>query len=341
MVIVPRWPKRKSVAQGAFPPIAGGSEYIYGGVSPLMLRRAHTLSMAVWACCLYAGGVSLVQLMPVAIRPAGLPARWPHGGRMVTYDGEKRAVRPLTRRDANGAVYTRTAEVERQIARTLGLDADQLIVQARISSATAPNCLHEECLVYLIREYHRRGQAATVGALFEILLQRCERLFRRRLGSLDRQMFLDAHGDCVAKLVEQVLTLTNDRSDFLQVRFWTALNRLAITAFNRYSEQQRRDAYAVPIGPQLRDDDPSESVVDPPAPTLLIQDLVEGRDAISAIPEPYRTAFVLRHYCKLPIEDSAPGARSISGYFKKDPRTINNYLRRAHAALAAWRGESA
>jgi DNA-directed RNA polymerase specialized sigma24 family protein len=256
----------------------------------------------------------------------------------VPDDHQQRKVRPLTRCGVNGTPYTRTPEVERQIASALAMDADQLIVRAQISSQTAPNYLREECLVYLIREYHRCGHRATVAALFEILLQRCERLLRRRLGSLD-QTFSDAYQECLVELVSQTLILTSDRGDFLQVRFWTALNRLAISTFNRYREQQSCGASTLAIGAEPHDDqDAATGTVDLRDPALSIEDLAACRDALGAIPEPYRTAFVLCHYHRWPIKDATPGAPSISRYFNKTPRTINNYLHRAEQALRDWRG---
>jgi DNA-directed RNA polymerase specialized sigma24 family protein len=143
----------------------------------------------------------------------------------------------------------------------------------------------------------------------------------------------------VAELASRILTLTSDRGDFLQVGFWTALERLAISTFNRDIEQQRRSACTIAIGADPPDDpDAPPGTVDVPDPALSVEDLAACRDALGAIPEPYRTAFVLRRYHHWPIKNATPGAPSISRYFDRDPRTINNYLHRAEQALAAWRG---
>ena len=60
----------------------------------------------------------------------------------MQHEHDEPAVQPLTRRNADGDVYTRTPEVERQIAGALRLPPGQVIAYAQIedaAAASAPN----------------------------------------------------------------------------------------------------------------------------------------------------------------------------------------------------------
>src|SRR5258708_2525673 len=89
--------------------------------------------------------------------------------------GEGGAVEPLTHRNADGDVYQRTPAVERQIATALALPHDRLRQRLAVADQNATDYLKEECLVYLIRHYHRVGDAGLVNSVSEALLHRCAR----------------------------------------------------------------------------------------------------------------------------------------------------------------------
>jgi len=249
------------------------------------------------------------------------------------------AAQPLTRRNAEGTLYTRSPEVERQIAHALRLTPTAVITQAQLDDQGAADYLREEAIVYLIRAAQRRAHRAMVDALFTVLLRRCERLFRRRLGSLGAQTFDDAYSECVSALADDILDLDSDRGDFYQVRFWTALQRRAVSAFGRSAKGRERTEYTTPLLEEQPDDDDSPNKGAILADTTISAlDRAEYREGLNSIKEPYRTVFVLRHYHGWPTEDADPAVPTISRYFNKTPRTIRNYLRQADDALLAWRG---
>lgn len=257
-------------------------------------------------------------------------------------------IEPLTRRNAAGVVYRREPVVERQIAEALRLPPDRLRERAAVSDQHAPDYLKEECLVYLLRRYQRAGERRLVSDLAEALLRRCANLINARLCSLDAG---DGYYDVVERLFGQILDLDSDRGDFLQVRFWPALDKLAVRAFNQQLTQRKRAQVTVPLSSLAgydRDDGDEPGQVARPrdlaaiaAPSgeaaVLADDLI--RDALSRVDEPFRSAFLLRHYFDWPIEDQDPAVRTISRHFGKDPRTIRNWLKKADEALQAWRGE--
>lgn len=249
------------------------------------------------------------------------------------------AVQPLTRRGNDGAVYRRTGEVEAQLAAAAGLPTDDVIARAQLSNAADAGYLREEALIYLIRSFHRRGDTQAVNALFTVLLDRCEGRLKYRLGGLGVDGFEDAYGDVVGELAASMLDLSSDRGDFLQVRFWPTLDRMAISIFNRHVAMQRRMRQTLPMGVDADDDEMPAGVSDLPDLALPAALLAEYRVALQAVPEPYRTVFVLRYYHGWPVEDRDPAVMTISRYYDKTSRTIRNYLHEAERALAAWRGE--
>jgi DNA-directed RNA polymerase specialized sigma24 family protein len=261
------------------------------------------------------------------------------------------SIEPLTRRNAEGAVYRREAVVEHQIAEALQLPPDRLRERAAVGDQQAAEYLKEECLVYLVRHYHRAGERRLVSDLAEALLRRCGNLINGHLRSLDAEAARDGYNDVIERLFAQILDLGSDRGDFLQVRFWPALDKLAVRAFNQQLTLHKRAQAGVPIsslaGYDRDEDDEARQVVRPRGeaeaaspsgePMVIRDDLI--RDALSHIEEPYRSAFLLRHYAGWPIEGQDPNVRTISQHFGKDPRTIRNWLKKANVALETWRGE--
>jgi DNA-directed RNA polymerase specialized sigma24 family protein len=241
--------------------------------------------------------------------------------------------------------YRREPAVEEQIRAALRSDPAALVERAAVRDQASPVYLREECLVYLVREFALQGEAAHVATLSEALLGRCTRFIHGRLLVLGAQAAEDAYCEVVARLFDLILDVGSDRGDFLQVRFWVALEKMVISAFGRQVKEQARTRRHVPLTALPGEDgDEDEQHVAPgtlqageprsaPDQALLV------REALAALDEPYRTAVILRHYEGWPIEDRDPTVPTISRYFNKTPRTIRNWMATAEEALAAWRGE--
>ncbi len=75
------------------------------------------------------------------------------------------SVSPLTRRDERGRLYKRAKEVDQQIAKALRLDESILVEQIDSREPEGANLFQDECLVYLIRHFRRKGQNDLVGTL--------------------------------------------------------------------------------------------------------------------------------------------------------------------------------
>ena len=254
-------------------------------------------------------------------------------------------IRPLTRPNAEGVVYQRLPAVEQQIGAALALDPADLLVRARMADYRVSGFLQEECLVYLIRECHRQCQETLVNELSAILLRRSAKFVNGRLQALTPDQVDEAFSGVMTELFTKVLAVDDDRGDYLQVRYWKALGRLTTTAFTNQIREHERAQQTATMSPaddkgvEVSGDDRGVfsalgatvvKVFSPERHALL-------EDGLGVLPEPQRTAFILHHYDRWPIESKDAAVPTISKYFDKTPRTIHNWLKQAEQALQAWR----
>lgn len=260
-------------------------------------------------------------------------------------------VQPLTRCNGEGEVYQRTPAVHLQIEKALTMTSSQVVERARILDRQSPDYFQEECLIYLIREFRRRNDGRTVSDLSERLLDRCKNFIYNGLFSglrvLGSQAVEDACNDVILDLFTLVLDLESDRSDFLQVRFGPALQRLIIGVYRRHSSriQEAKESVSLSsvagyeserVGDDIQRVVPLDDVVDH---TISMEQRVLYREGLSILEEPYRTVFILRHYEGWQIEAKDPSVPTISRFYKKTPRTIQSWLSHAENILERWRGE--
>jgi len=264
--------------------------------------------------------------------------------------GEVRAsvqVQPLTHCNSAGEMYQRTAPVHSQIEAALTLTSSQLVERARIADHHSPDYFQEECLVYLIREFHRRGDRRIINALSEILIRRCKNMIYGRLQALGLHAVDDAFNDVMLDLFAPILDLESDRGDFLQVRFGLRLQRLIIDVYNQYVRRIKKEVEnTVPLSsiagyePDGDDDVRNRIQLDDVVDTSIsMEHRTLYREGLRTLEEPYRTAFILRHYEGWQIEAKDPSLPTLSRFFKTTPRTIHSWLARAEDILEHWRGE--
>lgn len=257
-------------------------------------------------------------------------------------------IRPLTHRNKDGEVYERTDEVNGQIRAALALEPEPMLERARIRSYEAAGYLREECLIYLVREYLRRGVVSIAKRLAEILCRRCAKSVNERLRSLGPRYVDDAFNDVMKEMFERINDLGNDRGDYFQVRFWVALKGLAIKVFGRYVkriEREKREQTWTRIGAVPGNEDGESDAPDPLAsaaePTVPVGDLPVLKEGLNAITDfRHRIAFVLRYYGGIQTESKDPDEPTISKFFETTPRTIRNWLKQAEKDLEGWRGEA-
>lgn len=265
---------------------------------------------------------------------------------------------PLTRRNRHGDLYTRDPDVERQIAEALTLRQEALRMRVAINDRGSPDYLKEECLVYLLRHYHRGdGDEGRVSDIAAALVRRNTRIIRRHLRSLGAEALEEGYSEVVARLFRKILDVATDKADFFQVRFWFAMKRICIQVFDTLLAQRDRGRKEVPLSdvPGYDDDEYAEPETKPlrlteedkrrvSAPSnesaIIESDLRREarRVALTQLEEPFRSAYMLRHCHGWPVEHQDPTVRTISRHFGRTPRTIRNWLTTAEETLARWRG---
>lgn len=257
---------------------------------------------------------------------------------------------PLTRANKDGKRYKRLPEVDNQIWMALDLEPEELVIRATVSDKSSPDFLKEEALVYLIRHYHREEDRGIVAALTEVLLGRFASWVESRLRTLGDEAVNDGYTDVVTRLFIRILDIDSNRGDFLQVRFWLVLKRLTVRAFNEQLKHVNRkksnNSLESIAGYEGGNSDeagygwmvkPSDSVTCRSAESQAT-DNIFIRQAMSQLKEPFRSAYLLRHYHNWPIENQDPAVPTISQRFGKTPRTIRNWLTKADEELSVWLG---
>ena len=190
-----------------------------------------------------------------------------------------------------------------------------------------------------------------VGRLAKALLERCAMPINSRLHSLAANEKQDAYQDTIEGLFKEILDIESDQGDYFQVRFGDALKKLSISTFRKYSTRVNNEAQLlVPLsalhGHELEGGEQEQERENEPQAHTVVQDQdlsLEQRilmqEGLGVLPEPYRTAFILRYYNNWPIESDDPDVPTISKIFDKDPRTMRNWLNNSKRALEQWRGE--
>lgn len=274
----------------------------------------------------------------------------------LTRDDEPRLARspePLTRCNKDGAVYTRAPGTERELTHLLQLPPEAVAVRTAVVLQEDPEYISEESLVYLVRHYLRRNDTSALNNVAERLIQRYTGMVRAHLNTLGAETVEEGHSEITKRLFTLILDLSSDRADFLQVRFWTVCKKQCIKEFARQLKERKRAHRQLPLSafhgqhsesdnqpeghtPRFTEDDERRLSVSSHEGAISDRDLREV--ALEQLDEPFRSAFILRHYYGWPIEDADPTVRTISLHFGKTPRTIQNWLKKAEQTLKEWRG---
>lgn len=246
-------------------------------------------------------------------------------------------VRPLTRRD-----YVRTEATQRQIADSLGLDPEGLIVRAQQRDKDAPDYLSAEALVYFIRRADSGADGKTRDALIRELLERCTVFFRGQLrGCKNEEDRRDLQSAVITNLIEDLLA-PDDRGDFMQVRFWRYLKRRTISVWNKFTRNAgKTESLDVPA----IDEDGAEGGTKQDLLTddgLTLEQLTTISGALAKLPPNVRRAFILRHAFGVKIgadnlTDDPPNEVTLARHFGCSGRTIRNWLKEAETRLSGFR----
>jgi hypothetical protein len=255
------------------------------------------------------------------------------------YSPEKLRVIPLTRTNLDGDLYQRLEAVETQINEALKLNSVALIERAKISDEKTPEFVQEECLVALIRAALLSKADRLAHSLIEVLFSRCVGFIYNHLKFENKDRRERAYEEVVGKILDKILDLKTNKDDFLQVRFWIVIKRLAVNTFNKFL----RD----PIENTL-DNSPEFDVFergyyrtnDEPLKYLLAKETVEDvKRILSELSQRHLDVFILRYLDEWPIESNDTNKITLSNYFGVTPKTIRNWLAEGKATLKKNIGE--
>ena len=145
-----------------------------------------------------------------------------------------------------GRGYKRLPEVERQIADALNLEPEALVRRARERDECVAGRLAPEALVYFIRRASRNEEVGIRDDLFRELFERCNPHFRGKFRGFSQEDREDLQGE-VQRVIIEDLFARDDRSDFMQVRFWSYLEKKCIDAC-RAAFRQTEDTESLETG---------------------------------------------------------------------------------------------
>jgi DNA-directed RNA polymerase specialized sigma24 family protein len=259
---------------------------------------------------------------------------------------------PLSGRNSANDLYQRDVAVEKQIQSAIILTDERIIANARIREKEAEAYLQEEAIVYLIKMSKQEDNENLYNALSNILLERIEHQVKFYLRSFDIGLKEDAYNEFLARLFQHILR-TDGKGDFLQVKFWLALNRLAISVFRRFQSREKRERKLLDPGEFSAREENDKGEEDADEDFIEPERLIPGEnrwssveqwslilEAMQNLDENVRRAYFLNHFLGWQIESIDPNESSVSDHFGKTPKTIRNWLHKADAALEKkWRGD--
>lgn len=248
---------------------------------------------------------------------------------------EPPVIEPLTR-----GGYKRLPAAEQQIAGAATLETAALVERAQQRDETALGYLSAEALVYFIRRADRNDDRKTRDALFRELFERCTPFFRGKFRGFSREVREDIQGDVMNKVVEDLLA-PDDRGDFMQVRFWSYLDRRRIDAC-RVAFRHADDTESLDAGYSSEGESEGRTKLETLSDsTLSPEELAILSDALEKLPSRLRHVYLLRHYVGMKIgsddpADDAQGELTLAGQFGRSGRTIRNWLKEADRLLAGF-----
>lgn len=283
-------------------------------------------------------------------------------------------VEPLRKRHANGSLYRRRAKVEKELEELEKLKLPEILARARAGEQSRKATVSSEALVYFLRHATRSSSlhGPGVDGLVSILMERAERMLRRRIsGAFDELQREDICREVIDGLVDDI-TDTGDRGDYAEVNFndWVAHNRddacrkelrKAKRTERLGDEVEDLSEDEVQPSPQERRKDPASQEPMPEGAYALAEarekaGLPDQIEAGEFSPEDqYRIAeavrkanlkpnvleaFLLHNYWGMPIDSKERDKHALVKHFGKSEKTIRLWLAGAKEAFEKLRGET-
>lgn len=256
-------------------------------------------------------------------------------------------VRPLTKTDSKGDLYTRPSTIDAQIEDALGLSLPDLRTRLLSTERSEPTYLRSECLVHLIREGRRTDNQQLMNIVLPVLLGRCEANLLAKVPDGELPYAADLRQKILERLVDLFLMDGTDDSpnelDFYECRFNRAFRTLRIDEVRRKVREHNQGPTVVELPPSETENDPnayedvlarvSESLRVPPT-----QEWYALRESIAVAIEALHPdecdALMLVHVLGYKVESKDPEEETAATRCKCTGRTIRYRLARAAKRLS-------
>ena len=243
--------------------------------------------------------------------------------------------------------YVREVVVERQIAGLIALPVATVLEAARAGEGEPESRVREEALVAICRHLSANGDNDGAWKIALVIAGRVKYKIAQslRFWRLDRpeSVAQDAVEEIMSGMYSAIFD-TSPKSAFWEIRFWVAFDRRVLDTIRTMRIERDRTVELVIAG----DDDGDDAV---PVIDGLIDGAVSGvgslddpltsalvAEALAALPQHVRTAYVLRVAANMPIDSLKDNQRmTISKVLGVSSRSVRGYLRRAERAVEDWR----
>lgn len=243
---------------------------------------------------------------------------------------------PLTKRKANGDLYSRPLQVERQIDGVLSQDPSTIRRHLTVADPQASDYLSSECLVHLARYYRRHDDDSMANKVLSVLLSRCEKTLLAKIPDNELPTAREVQEEVIGQFGELFATdgtqENRDDLDYFECRFNGAFRTFYIDIVRSETASLKRLA---PLPDQADDTHKELQSPETADSALLCREL---REAIDALPDDERKAVIL-YYKGYKIESKNPNEVTVATICNVSGRTIRNRLSRAAEKLSAFKAQ--
>ena len=260
--------------------------------------------------------------------------------------------RPLTKKTADGELYTRPIDVEQQIDEALSLPSTELRERLKNLDRNCSSYLRSECLVHLIRVAIQTDNESLTNLVLPVLFSRCEAILLAKMpdsNTLDATLLRE---EALEKLTDLfVADGTGDiksELDFYECRFNRAFRALRVDVVRRHERLSKR-GNTTPNLPQVHtemDGGFTQDVFDMVSDAFNGHSMLEStllreelNSAIRDLPADERDAVVLVHGLGYKVESVDPDEATAATWCNCTGRTIRNRLSSAATKLARFKEE--
>jgi len=282
-------------------------------------------------------------------------------------------VEPLRKRRADGTLYRRRREVEKELEELEKMNLPDVLARAREGQQSGKAMVSSEALVHILRREVRTAttRAPTLGpidGLLSILIRRAEVITQRHLAGFKDEVDREAICKQVTDRIVDEIVDDSDLADYAEVNFnhWLQHNRIDAC---RKQERKTRDIerfgdtvedlaedeiQVVPEGIDNKaNSDPtpetayalSEACNKATLPSMLENAALslDDRYRIAAmvkqanLPAQVLEAFLLHHYLGMQIDSQDQEKHTLVKHFGKSEKSIRIWIKRAETAFAKLR----